>query len=183
MLLDFSCFFALVKDIFNSCFLQKKVKITYSNKTPWITNVLKDEINQREKLFIKSKRNPSQINIQIYNKNLDKSKNCRKKLISKAVCLQNRNMGKTFKVIRILLDKDAGNNVSKSIDFVVNNTMTCDPKQISNSFNDYFNSVGSTLASNMHSIVNPLLYVDSNVNSIFMPEVSEEEITSVKSFQ
>ena len=40
-------------------------------------------------------------------------------------------------------------------------------------------SVGSTLASNIHSNVNTLLYVDSNVNSIIMPEVSEEEITSV----
>ena len=87
-------------------------------------------------------------------------------------------MGKTFKVIRTLLDKDAGNNVSKSIDFVVNNTMTCDPKQITNSSNNYFISVCSTLASNIHSNVNPLLYVDSNV-SIIMPEVSEEEITSV----
>ena len=57
--------------------------------------------------------------------------------------------------------------------------MTCDPKQISNSFNDYFISVGSTLASNIHSNVNTLLYVDSNVNSIVMPEVSEKEITSV----
>ena len=93
--------------------------------------------------------------------------------------LQDRNMGKTFKVIRTLLDKDARNNVSKSIDFVVNNTMTCDPKQISNSFNNYFISVGSTLASNIHSNVNPLLYVDSNVNSIIMPGVSEEGITSV----
>ena len=50
------------------------MKITYSNKNPWINNVLKDEIKQREKLFIKSKRNPSQIKIQIYkefkNKNL-----------------------------------------------------------------------------------------------------------------
>ena len=40
-------------------------------------------------------------------------------------------------------------------------------------------SVGSTLVSNIHSNVNPFLYVDSNVNSTIMPEVSEEEITSV----
>ena len=53
------------------------------------------------------------------------------------------------------------------------------PKQISNSFNNYFISVGSTLASNIHSNVNPLLCVDSNVNSISMPGVSEEEITSI----
>ena len=88
-------------------------------------------------------------------------------------------MGKAFNVIRTLLDKDTGNNVSKSIDFVVNNTMTCDPKQISNCFNNYFISVCCTLASNIHSNVNPLLYVDSNVDSIIMPKVSEGEITSV----
>ena len=81
-------------------------------------------------------------------------------------------------MVRTLLDKDAGNNVSKSIDFVVHNAMTCDPKLILLSFNDYFISVGCTLASNIHSNVNPLLYVDSNVNSIIMPEVLEEEITS-----
>ena len=161
VLLDFSCFFALVKDIFH----------------------LKDEIKQREKLFIKSKRNPSQINIQIYkefkNKNLTNQRIAERNYFQKQFDLQDHNMGKTFKVIRTLLDKDAGNNVSKSIDFVVNNTMTCDPKQISNSFNNYFISVGSTLASNIHSNINLLLYVDSNVNSSIMPEVSEEEITSV----
>ena len=133
---------------------EKKIKITYSNKNPLITNVLKDEIKQREKLFIKSKINPSQINIQIYkefkNKNLTNQRIAERNYFQKQFDLQDRNMGKTFKVIRTLLDKDAGNNVSKSIDFVVNNTMTCDPKQISNSFNNYFISVDSTLASNIH---------------------------------
>ena len=123
------------------------------------------------------------MNIQIYkefkNKNLKNQRIAERNYFQKQFDLQDRNMGKTFKVIRTLLDKDAGNNVSKSIGFVVNNTMTCDPKQISNRFNNYFISIGSTLASNIHSNVNPLLYVDSNVNSIIMPEVSEEEITSV----
>ena len=160
-----------------------EIKLTYSNKNPWIQNVLKDEIKQREKIFIKSKRNPSQINIQICkefkNKNLTNQRIAERNYFQKQFDLQDRNMGKTFKVIRTLLDKDAGNNVSKSIDFVVNNTMTCHPKQISNSFNNYFISVGSTLTSNIHSNVNPLLYVDSYVNSVIIPEVSEEEITSV----
>ena len=134
---------------------------------------------------MKSKRNPSQINIEIYRSKESKNKNLANQRIPERNYfqtqfeLQDRNMGKPFIIIRTLLDKDAGNNVSKSIDFVVNNTMTYDPKQISNNFNDYFISVGSTLASNIHSNVNPLLYVDSNVNSIIMPEVSEEEISSV----
>ena len=132
VLLDFSCFFALAKDIFDRCFPDKKLKITYSNKNPWITNVLKDEIKRREKLFIKSKRNLTQSNIQIYqefkNKNLTNQRIAERNYFQTHFDLQDRNMGKTFKVIRTLLDKDAGNNVSKSIDFVVNNTMTCDPK-------------------------------------------------------
>ena len=106
------------------------------------TNVLNDEIKQREKIFIKSKRNPSQINIQIYkefkNENLTNQRITERNYFEKQFDLQDRNMGKTFKVIKTLLDKDAGNNVSKSIYFVVNNTMTCDPKQISNSFKDDF---------------------------------------------
>ena len=123
-------------------FHRKKIKLTYSNKNPWITKVLKDKIKQREKIFIKSKRNPLQMNIQIYkefkNKNLTNQRIAELNYFQKQFDLQDRNMGKTFKVIRTLLDKDVGNNVSKSIDFVVNNTMTCDPKQISNSFNNYF---------------------------------------------
>ena len=115
-------------------FSTEKIKITYSNKNPWITNVLKDEIKQREYIFKKSKRNLSQINIQIYkefkNKNLTTQRIAERKYFQKQFDLQDRNMGKTFKVIRTLLDKDAGNNVNKSIDFVVTNTMTCDSKQI-----------------------------------------------------
>ena len=95
------------------------------------------------------------MNTQIYkefkNKNLTNQRIAERNYFQKQFDLQDCNMGITFKVIRTLLDKDAGNNVSKSIDFVVNNTMTCDPKQISNSFNNYFISVGSTLASNIHS--------------------------------
>ena len=164
---------------------------SFGNSHKLIDNVLTNNlckqhtsgILHRKKLFVKSKRNPSQINIQIYkefkNKNLTNQRIAERNYFQKQFDLQDRNMGTTFKVIRTLLDKDAGNNVSKSIDFVVNNTMTCDPKQISNSFNNYFISVGSTLASNIHSNVNPLLYVDSNINSIIMPEVTEEEITLV----
>ena len=100
-----------------------------------------------KKIIHKSKRYPSQINIQIYkefkNKNLTNQRIAERNYFQKQFDLQDRIMGKTFKVIRTLLDKGAGNNVSKSIDFVV-----------SNSFNDYFISVGSTLASNIHSNIN-----------------------------
>ena len=77
-------------------FSTEKIKISYSDKNPWITNVLKDEIKQSEKLFIKSKRNPSQINIQIYKelkKKLTNQRIAERNHFQKQFDLQDRNMG------------------------------------------------------------------------------------------
>ena len=68
---------------------------------------------------------------------------------------------KTFKVIRTLLDKDAGINLCKTVDFIIDNRLVCDYNVISNMFNDYFISIGSILANSIHCNVNPLLYVDN----------------------
>ena len=64
--LDFSCFFSIITDLFNSSFPMKKIKITYSNKNPWIRRKLKDEIVKREKLHAKSKKTPTEANILEY---------------------------------------------------------------------------------------------------------------------
>ena len=85
-------------------------------------------------------------------------------------------MGKTFKVIRTLLDKDAGINVCKTVDFIIDNRLVCDYNVISNKFNDYF---GSILANSIHCNVNPLLYVDNIPNSIVIPDISQEAVISV----
>ena len=54
-----------------------------------------------------------------------------------------------------------------------------DPKTIANSFNYYFINVGSSLANNINSNVDPLLYVQRHANNINIPEVSESEIKNI----
>ena len=88
-------------------------------------------------------------------------------------------MRKTFKVIRTLLDKDAGINVCKTVDFIIDNRLVCDYNVISNAFNDYFVSIGSILANSIHCNVNPLFYVDNIPNSIVIPDISQEAVISV----
>ena len=63
-------------------------------------------------------------------------------------------------VIKTLLDKDAEINVCKTVDFIIHNRLVCDYNVISNTFNDYFISIGSILANSIHCYVNPLWYVD-----------------------
>ena len=87
-------------------------------------------------------------------------------------------MRETFKVIRTLLDKDAGINVCKTVDFI-DNRLVCDYNVISNTFNDYFISIGSILTNSIHCNVNPLLYVDNIPNSIVIPDISQEAVISV----
>ena len=88
-------------------------------------------------------------------------------------------MRKTFQVIRTLLDKDAGINVCKTVDFIIDNRLVCDYNVISNAFNDYFVSIGSILANCIHCNVNPLYYVDNIPNSIVIPDISQEAVISV----
>ena len=54
-----------------------------------------------------------------------------------------------------------------------------DPKIIVNSFNDYFINVGSSLANNINSNVDPLLYVQRHTNNMNIPEVRDFEIKNI----
>ena len=99
--LDFSCFFSIITDLFNSSFPVKKIKITYSNKNPWITRKLKDEIIKREKLHAKSKKTPTEANILEYkeykNKNLTNQRIAERDYFRKEFDLQSHDMGKKQK--------------------------------------------------------------------------------------
>ena len=52
-------------------------------------------------------------------------------------------------------------------------------KTIANSFNDYFINVVGTLAKNINSNVDPLLYIQSNPNIIAISGVRESEINTI----
>ena len=54
-----------------------------------------------------------------------------------------------------------------------------DKQAITNAINKYFVQVGPRLANKIHNTTDPLTYVTSSVNSIFIPYVSENEITEV----
>ena len=50
---------------------------------------------------------------------------------------------------------------------------------ISNAFNHYFVKIGHQLEGAINTTINPLTYVKSSINSIFMPYVNENEITEI----
>ena len=71
-----------------------------------------------------------------------------------------------------------------STKFNINGNPTDDEAVISNSFNNYFIHVGLRLAQQIQSHINPLNYGNDTMKSMFIPYISEYEITeTVKSLK
>ena len=136
-----------------------------------------------EKIYMQRKKNPTEANILEYkeykNKSLTNQRIAEKDCFRKQFDLQTHDIGIFFKVIRTLLDKDAGINVCKTVDSIIDNRLVCNYNVISNTFNDYFMSIGSILANSIHCNINPLLNLDNIPNSIVIPDISQEAVISV----
>ena len=63
--------------------------------------------------------------------------------------------------------------------FLIINHYSSDSKLIANNFNEYMVKVGSSLANNIKSHTDPLLYVQQNKNTININEINANEIKSV----
>ena len=64
-------------------------------------------------------------------------------------------------------------------EFVINNKITSDGKEIANGFNNYFVNIERSLALHITSTTNPLSYINTNINSIYIPEILKNEIKTV----
>ena len=59
--------------------------------------------------------------------------------------------------------------------FIIDGESINDPAIISNKFNNYFVEIGPKLNKDLNASINPLSYLDINNNSIFFPEITEND--------
>ena len=69
--------------------------------------------------------------------------------------------------------------MTNNIDFVIDKSIVSDKTKIANGFNDYFVYVGSTISSKIYCNVNSLSYVESNPNSMVIPNLTVGDIINV----
>ena len=74
--------------------------------------------------------------------------------------------------------EDSGCHMNQ-IDFLINGQYISNSNTIANSFNNYFINVGNSLASSIQSENDPLLYHQTNIISIYIPELDKIEINSI----
>ena len=86
---------------------------------------------------------------------------------------------KSCNIIKNIIGKEDKRCSVRNIDFLINNQYISDSKVIANAFNMYFINVGSSLANNIHSKSNPLLYVQSTDKCMAIPEVHVNEVNTI----
>ena len=69
--------------------------------------------------------------------------------------------------------------VSRNLKFDYNNKIISDDTEIANAFNNFFASIGTELASKITSTLNPMTYISNIENSIFVPDVTENDVWNV----
>ena len=180
---SFSLFMNTILYNYQKCFPIETIKLRYKNRNPWITQELKNDIKIRDHLYIIQKKNPIPENIinykQYKNKNLTKQRKAEREYYHEQFEIHQHDLKKSWKVIKNIIGKEDNHTIKKQTVFLINNQYTTDSQTIANAFNNYFINVGSSLAKNLNSDTDPMLYVQYFDKSIDIPEINTAEIISV----
>ena len=65
------------------------------------------------------------------------------------------------------------------MNFLIEDTLVIDSLDIANGFNNFFVSIGPKLAKDLTSHIDPLSYVNFNINSIVTTDISGNQIREV----
>ena len=178
---SFKYFHDKICELFEDNLPLVKVKVTYSNKLPWITQGLRESVKTKRLLHKKMEQNPSSENKRIYKK----FRNSLTSLMRRTQRdyleeqLEIANSAKKWKIMKDLINKTNSSKDSTS-ELFIDGSISKDSQDIANAYNDYFIEIGPRLANNITSSINPMTYVTANVpNTIFIPHITEHEITAV----
>ena len=156
----------------------KKVKRKITDKSEWLTKGILISCVQKNNLFKKLKKTPSQENeltYKTYKKYINPhNQNCKEKFD-----MHRNNGGKTWETISEILKEKK--NYSHGYMSVTSNGVPCtDNTDIANNFNIYFTTVGNTLAANLPQTDNdPIELIESNPENFFCIPTTPAEINNI----
>ena len=179
----FTNFIDFIVRSFNESCPMETIKIKYNNRHEWISRELKDQIKEREKLYINSVKHPTEANVKIYkkfrNEVLSNQRRAAKKYYHEQFEIRGPTTKSGWALINFLTGQGDKNSQKKNHEFMINNKMISDNVTIADSFNEYFVNVGKSLAQKITSTDDPLSYID--YNNLCIPElvVSENCVKTV----
>ena len=171
--------------MYNVCFPVKTLSVEqkYQNGKPWLTEGMKNYIKYKNKLYIKYKKEPNSFNQRTFtvflsnlNKILRKSERDYYDNLLTEYKSYLRNM---WSVINEIINKRKHKPMTSK--FVVGDREIYDSIGIAEHFNNFFTNVAKNLAAKIPDTTKEATsYIEhSNINYIFLGEVSSDEISKV----
>ena len=169
----------LIEDVFP----EQTSTVTYKTRLPWLNAELKAAIKSRNSMANLCKQNPNDKEMHIKykrNRNLVTAqiKNAHIAYQSNELDIVKNDISKSWNVLKSIIGLISSGK-KHNLSFLVHNKMVTDSYEISNAFNNFFVSIGPKLASNIHSSINPLAYIIPVQNSMYMPELSENDVKNI----
>ena len=179
----YTSFFKKISDTYNKCFPLRKVKGTYYNKKPWLTENLKGSIKNKNKLYARYKKYPSYFNEKIYTdyqKVLQKTLRFTEREYYDSKFSQYKNdLVKSWRVLKEVINRRKKSKMSSK--FLINGKVVTDNNAIAESFNQFYVNIGTSLASKIPTTdADPIDYVKENVTRcIQVTPVNESEVIEI----
>ena len=180
----YDTFLSILTSLINKCLPLKKVKRKINDKSEWLTKGILISCVQKNNLFKKQKKTPSQENELTYktykNKLTHLIRIAKKNYFKEKFDMHRNNGEKNWETIgEILKNKNRKTTVTDT--FITSNGKTCtDKTETANNFNKYFTTVGNTLAANLPQTGNdPTELIESNPDNFFCVPATPAEINNI----
>ena len=178
----FSRFQGVIDLHLDTNFKKRTFMMNYKNRYPWITEALRTKIKNKNRLHSIA---ISSQDDNIMNEYKEAKKILHSTLRNSVISyfgdqleINKGDLSKTWKVLRDILG--LGNNATRQkINFLIEDTLVTDSLDIANGFNNFFVSIGPKLAKDLTSNIDPLSYVNFNINSIVTTDISVNQIREV----
>ena len=163
--------------------ITRKARIYKTKLKPWMSSALLKSCKTKNKLYRKYLKSKSTIAYSKYktykNKLTTILRNCEKNYYANLLELHKSNLKETWKIIREVLNQP--NSKPTNIPLTVNGALVADPITIANEFNNYFASIGPTMAATIpRANLHPSSYLKNpNPNSMFINPVTTNEVIDI----
>ena len=177
----FTIFYRKLIKIHALCFPLETISKRYNTRKPWLSQVLRDSIKKKKKLYIKSIKHKCLHNETVYKNYRNHLKKllkvAEKKYYSDLISKYKSDSKKVWSIIKTVINENKKNQLQNEFR-LGDGSLTTDMKLICNKFNEFFINVGPSLSKKIPTQnTMPIDYIKNKaIYSMFLEPVSETEI-------
>ena len=172
-----------LRDVYDVCFPYKTFREGYNTRKPWLTEVLKERIKIKNRLFKLWKKSGDPEHETLYKRFRNRVnrllRSAEKEHYAKLFEENKKNLKKSWSILKEIIGKAKSSNLCTR--FKVDGHFTTDKQEISNGFNKFYVNVGPTLASKIPSDSRPATAYMKNrvIHSMAILPVVQEEVEKI----